>query len=338
MALQTRVKGAWAASTSQTYRSAWNDFTRWCAARRPPLSALPASELTIALYLESRTESAKSFAVIKTASAAIAQMHSINLHPAEPTKGALASMIRKAAARDLGLAPHNLKSPWTWAQVRDFTATYCTPTGAEFTFITALAAATLFVCACRFDDAHALRWANLDASRPGFLVITFAKRKEDQFRKGSSVTIPDDPLLEPNLPAVFRRWKLILRPESESALVFPSFSLAMAKQGISSLQLTTPLNYDVFSNALALWMGELMGLSPEEFKHRFGTRSGRAGGTTAALAAGVPEPLIRKHGDWRSAAMYRYMEPDAITEATVARAIATNPASQNRTDSAPLPH
>ena len=169
-------------------------------------------------------------------------------------------------------------------------------------------------------------------------MITFTKRKEDQFRKGSSVTIPDDPLLEPNLPAVFRRWKLILRLASETALVFPSFSLAMAKQGISSLQLSTPLSYDVFSNALALWMGELMGLSPEEFKHRFGTRSGRAGGTIAALAAGVPDSLIRKHGDWRSSAMYRYMELEATTEATVARAITTNPAKHDRTDSAPLPH
>ena len=152
------------------------------------------------------------------------------------------------------------------------------------------------------------------------------------------MTIPDDPLLEPNLPAVFRRWKLILRPESETELVFPSFSLAMAKQGISSLQLSTPLSYDVFSNALALLMGKLMGLSPEDFKHRVGTRLGRAGGTTAALAAGVPDSLIRKHRDWRSSAMYRYMELEATTEATVARAITTNPANHNRTDSTPPPY
>ena len=92
-----------------------------------------------------------------------------------------------------------------------------------------MAAATLFVCVCRFDDAHALQWANLDESRAGFLVVTFTKRKEDQFWKGSSVTIPDDPLLEPNLPALFRRWKSILRPATETVLVFPSFSLAMAK-------------------------------------------------------------------------------------------------------------
>ena len=98
------------------------------------MSPLPASELTIGMYLEHRFEQAKSFSVIKTASAAIAHMHQLNLHTGEPTKGALVSMIRKAAARELGVAPSNLKEPWQWLHIRDFANFYCTPTTAERNF------------------------------------------------------------------------------------------------------------------------------------------------------------------------------------------------------------
>ena len=105
------MTSAWAESTSKTYRSAWNDFVRWCGARSPPQLALPAHELTIALYLEHRTQSTSSFAVIKTASAAIAHMHNLNLYSSEPTKGAMAAMVRREATRDLGVAPQHIKEP-----------------------------------------------------------------------------------------------------------------------------------------------------------------------------------------------------------------------------------
>ena len=145
-------------------------------------------------------------------------MHNLNLHSSEPTKGALATMVRRAAARDLGVAPQHVKEPWSWSHVRDFTATYCAISAAESQFIITLMAATMFVCACRFDDARAITWASTDFSRNGFMILTFSKRKHDQFRKGSSVTIPEDDLLDPNLPVLFIRWRNILQPKSDHEL------------------------------------------------------------------------------------------------------------------------
>ena len=84
----------------------------------------------------------------------------------------------------------------------------------------------------------------------------------------------------------------------------------------------TPLDYNVFLKAITLWMSERMGISTEEFAKRFGSRFGRAGGASAALNAGVPEAIIRKHGDWKSAALFRYIEYSLEVESTTVRAIA----------------
>ena len=157
------------------------------------------------------------------------------------------------------------------------------------------------------------------------MTIQFAKRKHDRFRRGSTATIPEDPVLEPNVPALFKRWRAVLRPVSPSDFLFPNFSFAHAKQGVAALDRALPLDYSVLSSSLALWMGDMLGMSPEEYSKRFGTRSGRAGGTSAALAAGVPVHLVRKHGDWSSDAIFRYAEFDAEQNAQAARAIATAP-------------
>ncbi len=98
------------------YTTAWNGFVKFCGERVPPVCPLPASPTIVALFLFQKLAEAKSFAVIKTASAAINQAHVLNLL-ASPTSHQLPSMVRKLARRRLGYEAKNVKAPFDWAVI-----------------------------------------------------------------------------------------------------------------------------------------------------------------------------------------------------------------------------
>jgi hypothetical protein len=61
-----------AESSCKTYTSQFNLFVAWCGALAEPRVPLPASDATVALYLQSVANAAKTFAPVKAASSAIA--------------------------------------------------------------------------------------------------------------------------------------------------------------------------------------------------------------------------------------------------------------------------
>ena len=79
--LQGSVSHAWAQGTHSTYRGPWNMFVRFCNERNPPLCPMPASAVSVALFLYLRLSGASSYSVVRTTSAAINYMHEINLLP-----------------------------------------------------------------------------------------------------------------------------------------------------------------------------------------------------------------------------------------------------------------
>ena len=90
VALAARVQQAAidhvADSTSGAYVGPWNAFVKWCGERLSERCPLPASDHTVALYLQSVSDGSKTFAPVKSASEAIAfedQDHSItrSLYP-----------------------------------------------------------------------------------------------------------------------------------------------------------------------------------------------------------------------------------------------------------------
>ncbi len=58
--------------TSKRYVGPWNAFVKWFGERLSKRCPLPASDFTVALYLQSVADGAKSFAPMKSHSAAIA--------------------------------------------------------------------------------------------------------------------------------------------------------------------------------------------------------------------------------------------------------------------------
>ena len=61
-----------AGSTSKEYVGPWNKFVKWCGERVSERCPLPASGFTVALFLQSVADGAKTFAPVKSHSAAIA--------------------------------------------------------------------------------------------------------------------------------------------------------------------------------------------------------------------------------------------------------------------------
>ena len=61
-----------ASSTCKAYTCQWNMFVRWCDALLVPRVPLPVADGTVAMYLQSVVNGAKTFAPVKAASAAIA--------------------------------------------------------------------------------------------------------------------------------------------------------------------------------------------------------------------------------------------------------------------------
>ncbi len=75
-----------ARSTSKGYGKPWDKFMKWCGERLSERCMLPASDFTVALFLQSVADEAKSFAPVKSHSAAIAFFLKVNLFNYLPTQ------------------------------------------------------------------------------------------------------------------------------------------------------------------------------------------------------------------------------------------------------------
>ena len=87
-------------------------FVRWCDSLRVPRVPLPTSDSTVAMYMQSVANNAKTFAPVKAASTAIAFYQKINLFSHEPTQSPAVCLVREAAIGRFGLNPKNQKEPF----------------------------------------------------------------------------------------------------------------------------------------------------------------------------------------------------------------------------------
>jgi hypothetical protein len=94
-----------AESSCDKYTGQFNMIVNWCVALAEPRVSLPASDGTVALYMQSVMNGAKTFALVKAASAAIAFYQKINLFNHEPTQSPAVCLVRGAAMRKFGLNP-----------------------------------------------------------------------------------------------------------------------------------------------------------------------------------------------------------------------------------------
>ena len=106
-----------AASSSKKSEGSYRMVVSWLCSRVEPRVPLPASGVTVPVYLQSVVNGAKSFAPVKAASAAIAFFQNVNLFDHEPTQCPAACLVRNSAMRRFGLNPKNRKEPFDWEKV-----------------------------------------------------------------------------------------------------------------------------------------------------------------------------------------------------------------------------
>ncbi len=111
-------------SSCKTYTCQFNMFVAWCGALAEPRVPLPASDATVALYLQSVANATKTFAPVKAASSEIAFYQKINLFIHEPTQSPAVCIVRSAAMRRFGLNTVNRKEFFQLEQVVRFAEAY----------------------------------------------------------------------------------------------------------------------------------------------------------------------------------------------------------------------
>ena len=297
--------------SADRYTLLWNKFVKWCGDREAPRCPLPASETTVALFLQQVADEAQSFSVIKLASAAIAYYQKINLFDHNPTIGPLASFVRKSAMRRLGLAPLRRKAPFQWSDIARLVASticgartpYCRLVVVTFCVIT-------YGGMCRYSDVASLQLGHLRFHQDGGSVtLSFPKRKNDQYRQGSKVTI--SALGEvPCCPVALLRLLCDRIPGSSESFLFQGFQGAIVRLHPERTRPNgSPISYSQYQRYLSQWLGPILGLSAKEFLSQFGTQSGRSGGASAAANAGIPMERWGQHGSWHSLSAQRaYMQ------------------------------
>jgi integrase len=320
--LQRSALSKVAASSCGKYTGQFNMFVAWCEARAEPRASLPASEATVALYLQSVMNNAKTIAPVKAASAAIAFFQKINLYDHDPTQAPAVCLVRSAATRKFGLTPKNQKDPFEWSHVVSFAEAYGVRHQGYCHLVVATMAVVMFGGMCRYDDASGLLWRNIRFEADGSAFeITFDKRKNAQFRQGSKVLVAASPSAVV-CPVRMLRELESFTGDAESLPVFRGFNGRLAAK---SPRLTAPgprkIAYDQLLRFLSLWFSGVMGVTVAAFRKQFATQSGRSGGASAASNAGVPVELWGQHGDWKSwEAQKRYMKADTSRLMSVSQA------------------
>jgi integrase len=196
------------------------------------------------MFLFQKLAEAKSFAVIKTASAAINQAHVLNLLPS-PTSHQLPGMVRKLARRRLGSEAKNVKAPFDWAVIGRFATEFARAGQPPVRQMLAVLAAVAFAGFCRPSEVLNLRWRHVEFC-DSHATITLERRKNMIYRE-SKVRISLQQA-SPCCPATLLRWWRDIRfgAHHPGRPVFPKFDGRLWAQGESRVQLTTedPLPYD----------------------------------------------------------------------------------------------
>jgi hypothetical protein len=226
-----------------------------------PRVPLPASDVSaMAMYLQSDANIAKTFAPVKSASAAIAFFQKINLLSHDPTLSPAVCIVRSAAMRRFGLNPKNRKDPFEWGQVVRFAEAYGVRQKGYCHLVVATMTVVMFGGMCRYDDASCLLWRNVRFVEDGSgFEITFDKRKNAQYHQGNKVLVAAFPL------AVVCPLRLVLGLReftggSEDLFIFRGFNGRLVAKSPSK---TAPgperITYDQFLRFLCAWFSGVLG-------------------------------------------------------------------------------
>ena len=285
--LPTSTLNSKAESTTRKYLGAFRRWKTWASSHS--LDVLPAAEQHVALYLQQVAETSSSRAATEEAVYALAWAHDL-AGIASPTTGILVQTTLQGLRRLLA-KPVLKKEPITIEMLR---AMVDDVTKNETLANVRLTAACLLAFSgfLRFNELVNIRCCDVSIGVE-MLKIRIPKSKTDQLRKGDEVVIARSSASTCPVRMLehYIHMAKIDKMDTELFLFRP---ITKSKMG-ECLRAGGSLGYSTMRELFKKKMRDL-GYSAENF----GIHSLRAGGTTAAANAGVPDRLFKRHGRWRS--------------------------------------
>jgi len=315
-------------STMAAYDTPFRLFIVWCGERTPPRIPLPASEGTTAMYLQFVARSASSYAVVKTASAAIYTAHVCALVPEAliPTKSQAAKQIRAAARNRLGVfAPgRGKKEPLEWVQVAAIVAIYCPLFGSTVTSLTVgTMISVMFAGFLRYDCSVKI-FADEVKFYTNHMELFMQTRKNVKLREGDVLVIIRG--TGPSCPvALVERLISAANLKSKHVPLFQKFDGRKPLMGAPTVLSGVAMNYGQCLRQVHNALFKVLGAKTQEDRwavmKMFGTQSLRSGGATA-VATKVEDRLFQRHGAWSSADIKNeYVKDSLETRLSVTKAI-----------------
>ena len=291
---QTQSK-AYASGTLRHFLSSWGSFKDFCSYFE--FVVLPASEETVALYIQCLSRSVRAVSTIKNHVSAIRWVHKLNRAVPPEFTDLDILMALKGLSVDRGLAVRQA-APITPQILAKFYS-HLDLTQPEDIAWWALFLVSFFLMLrssnvtpqtrADYDPVKQLHWSSISLSDKVALV-TITWTKTVQYRQRELVI----PLL--SIPGSFLCPVLALRR-------LASLGKISSQGAVFCDKYHYPLTYKAYLNKVKA-LAALSGLNPSEFS----THSFRRGGATFAYQAGVPLQLIQLQGDWQSLAVLRYLQ------------------------------
>ena len=180
---QQLAENSRAANTRKAYASDIDQFRAWCAVQQPPLQALPAAPITVALYLATLAEVRKP-ATIRRRMDSIIVVHQLAGF-ASPTTDAAVQAVWKGIRRTQGTAPTKKKAART-----KVIAGLVAPLGTGLGDVRDRALLLMgFAGALRCSELVALDVGDVSEDDDG-LLVTLHRSKADQDGRGESEVCP----------------------------------------------------------------------------------------------------------------------------------------------------
>lgn len=172
-----------AASTRETYASAWRQWERWCRGRG--IQPLPAPPEAVAAFLAERAEAGIHFSTLDCYCSGIAHRHRQE-GLADPTADFLVRRVRRELRRILGVAPIRQAHPLTVAELGQIVAAIDTDDAKDIRDRAILLLG--YASAMRPGEISALNVEDL-LRKPTGVLITIRRSKTDPVAQGQLVGV-----------------------------------------------------------------------------------------------------------------------------------------------------
>lgn len=290
--------------TVMKYQAGFSRWQDWAETQQ--ISQLPADPFHVALYLVHLMQEARTASPLVTAVCSLSWMHGIHGF-LDPCSSNVVKNVLQAARHTLA-RPKVRKSPFTKPLLERLYRELASSSLQDLQTLTLVVLG--YAGLLRWDDLANILVDEI-VVKSTYMALFLEVRKNDQFRHGNWVFIS--------------RWQSDMCPVSLVERLIEEGDLVGHVKLFGRIQrkkkgrqvIRGSLSY---SRARELLREALVriGADPDTY----GLHSLRSCGASAAAAAGVPDRLIQRQGEWRSDAMKVYLEESLLNLLQVSKALA----------------